>query len=139
VRKLTTAEELERDRQASDVARIRGSYRYLHHRMTLMRAFMRRELQFYRDLEAWRSRDPPPCRLSCSEASSFNAPRRLTFTEGSSSSALALEPRFYPVDYTEDDDIPTLAAKLELAAPALMAGDSVPDSALGTVTKLVKE
>jgi hypothetical protein len=33
----------------------------------------------------------------------------------------------------EDDDIPTLAA------PTLMAGDFVPDSFLGTVTKLVEE
>jgi hypothetical protein len=41
--------------------------------------------------------------------------------------------------FTEDDDIPTLAAKLELATPALMAGDFFPDSALGTVTKLVEE
>jgi hypothetical protein len=45
-------------------------------------------------------------------------------------------PRFYQGDLAEDEDIPMLAAKLEHAARALMAGDFVPDSVLGTITKL---
>jgi hypothetical protein len=48
-------------------------------------------------------------------------------------------PRFDPSNYAEDKDIPMLVAKLENAAPMLMASDFVPDSALGTVTKLVED
>jgi hypothetical protein len=66
-------------------------------------------------------------------------PRRLAFTEGSSSSGSATESRFDPGDYADDDDIPTLTVKLELTAPALVAGDFVPDAAMGTVTWLVEE
>jgi hypothetical protein len=47
--------------------------------------------------------------------------------------------RFDPGDYAEDDDILSLAAKLELAAPTLMAGNFVTDFVLGTITKLVEE
>jgi hypothetical protein len=39
----------------------------------------------------------------------------------------------------DDDDIPSPAAKLERAAPALTAGGFVPDSTLGTVTALLEE
>lgn len=42
---------------------------------------------------------------------------------------------FDPGDYAEDDDIPIL----EHTVPALMAGDFVSDSALGTVTKPVED
>jgi hypothetical protein len=48
-------------------------------------------------------------------------------------------PRFDPSNYPEDEDIPMLATKLEHVVPALMAGDFVPDSVLGTVTKLVED
>jgi hypothetical protein len=133
--------ELKHQRRTSDTARIRRSYRFLHHGLKPPRALAQRESQYYRDLEASRSRDSPPGRSICSdlEASSSSVPRRLAFTEGSNSSASAVSPQFDPGDYAEDDDIPTLATKLELAAPALMAGDFVPDSALGTLTKLVEE
>jgi hypothetical protein len=133
--------ELKHQRPTSDTARIRGSYRYLHHRLKPSRAFAQRKSQYYRDLEALRSRDSPPGRSICSdlEASSSSVPRRLAFTEGSSSSASALSPQFDLGDYAKDDDIPTLATKLELAAPALMTGDFVPDAALGTMTKLLEE
>jgi hypothetical protein len=47
--------------------------------------------------------------------------------------------RFNLCYYVDDDDIPMLAAKLERAAPALTAGDFVPDSALGAVTALLEE
>jgi hypothetical protein len=60
------------------------------------------------------------------EASSSSVPCCLTFTEGSSSSGPPTAPQFDPGDYAEDDDIPALAAKLEMVAPALMAGDFVP-------------
>jgi hypothetical protein len=90
-------------------------------------------------MEASRSRDPPARCSRCSEASSSSAPRRLTFIEGFILSALPPEPRFDPGNYVEDDDIPNLSAKLELAAPALMSGDFIPGLALGTVTKLVEE
>jgi hypothetical protein len=73
------------------------------------------------------------------EASSSSVPCCLTFTEGSSSSGPPTAPQFDPGDYAEDDDIPAFAAKLEMDAPALMAGDFVPDAALGTVTALLEE
>jgi hypothetical protein len=140
--KLTVA-ELEQQRRASDTARIRGSYRWLHQGLKPQRAFARHESHYYRDLEASRSRDPPPRRSSSHdlEASSSSAPalRRLTFSEGSSSSAPPPPLWFDPGDYAEDVDIAAIAAKLEMAAPALKAGDFVPDAALGTVTALVEE
>jgi hypothetical protein len=141
--KLSATEELDRDRRASDAARIRGSYRWLHQGLKPQRAFTRHESQYYRDLEASRSRDPPPRRSSSHdlEASSSSAPAlcRLTFSEGSSSSAPPPPLWFDPGDYAEDEDIAAIAAKLEMAAPALKAGDFVPDAALGTVTALVEE
>jgi hypothetical protein len=42
---------------------------------------------------------------------------------------LAPPPRFDPGEYAEDDDIPVIAAKLEMAAPALTTGDFVPSVA----------
>jgi hypothetical protein len=50
-----------------------------------------------------------------------------------------LFPWFDPGDYAEDDDIPALTAKLELAAPTLKTGEFVPDAALGTVTALLED
>jgi hypothetical protein len=90
-RELSAAEELERQRQAFDVARIHDSYRYLRQGCKPPHAFERHE--------------------SC----------------------------FDPGNYVEDEDIPMLAAKLKHAAPTPMAGDFVPDSVLGTVTKLVED
>jgi hypothetical protein len=139
--KLTVA-ELEQQRRASDTARLRGSYRWLHQGLKPQRAFTRHESQYYRDLEASRSRDPPPRRSSSHdlEASSSSAPAlcRLTFSEGSSSSAPPPPLWFDPGDYAEDEDIAAIATKLEMAAPALKAYNFVPDMALGTVTALVE-
>jgi hypothetical protein len=113
------------------------------------RTFARREWQYYRDLEA--SRDPPPCCSSSHdlEASSYGvarrarssapAPRHLTFFEGPSSSGPPPPLRFDPGDYTADENIAAIVAKLEMATPALKASDFVPDAALGTVTALVEE
>jgi hypothetical protein len=81
-----TTEELEHQRRASDATRICGSYRWLYHGLKLPRTFARRESEYYLKLEASRSQDPPPRRLSsCDmEASSSSVPCCLTFTEGSS-------------------------------------------------------
>ncbi|KAM0842581.1 hypothetical protein ACQ4PT_058290 [Festuca glaucescens] len=130
-RELSAAEELERQRRA-DAARIRGSYRYLRQGCKPPRAFERRESRFHRDLQPSSSR-------GSTLRSTDPSPRRLTYSEASSSSASPPVPRFDPGDYAEDEDISMLAAKLEHAAPALMAGDFVLDSVLGTVTKLVEE
>jgi hypothetical protein len=44
--KLSADKELEWDRRASGAARIRGSYRYLHHGLKSPHAFERRESRF---------------------------------------------------------------------------------------------
>lgn len=143
--------EIERQRRTSDAARIRGSYRWLHQELRPPRALPRSKSQYHRDLEASRSRAPPPRRSSSHdmEASSSSAPRRaissapasrhLTFSEGSSSSGPPPPPWFDPGDYAADEDIAAIAARLEMEAPALKPGAFVPEAALGTVTKLVKE
>nr|XP_051229017.1 uncharacterized protein LOC127346796 [Lolium perenne] len=89
------------------------------------RAFERRESRFYRDLQPRAPAIPPP--------------RRSTYSKALGSSASPPVPRFEPGDYAEDEDIAMLAAKLEHAAPALMARDFIPDSVLSTVTKLVED
>jgi hypothetical protein len=71
--------------------------------------------------------------------SSAPASRCLAFSEGSSSSGPPPPPWFDPADYAADEDIAAITARLEMEVPALKPGDFVSETALGTVTKLVKE